>query len=284
MTGGEIAAGAALVRGAIKAGSAAAGDAEERKRLSDIARDSKAMEVAAQARADRVAIRQMALTKLFEPLARWVGYRSDYFDNQFNSDLAEKLADTPEEELVSPSPVVAAQAMDGLSYALDEPQLKEMYLNLLARASDARTSESSHPSFAQVIKQLSPAESSFLLEVLRIPQGVPMAQIRQNTTTGGYVILQTHILNVTQTATGEPVLNPQIPMYVDNWARLGLVTADYSQYRVGEDAYNWVESRPEMLAEKAARNQDDAARVTFERGLLIPTAFGRRFAETVSPT
>ncbi|WP_129782883.1 DUF4393 domain-containing protein [Promicromonospora panici] len=285
MTGGELVAGAAVVRSAIGASAKLGGDAEEKKQLSEIAKDSKALEVAAQARADRVAIRQMALTKLLSPLANWVGYRSEYFEKQFNKDLAEKLADTPEDQLVSPSPVVAAQAMEGLSYSLDEPELKDMYLNLLARASDARTRGSSHPSFAQVIKQLSPEESSRLLEILKTgPYGIPMVRIKINTPGGtGYHILRNHVLELRNVATREPVEDPRIAIYVDNWARLGLVTVEYQQFRVGDNAYAWHESRPEFLNARASRPDEEAERVTFDKGLLIPTDFGLRFAEAVDP-
>jgi hypothetical protein len=285
MTGGEFAAGAAVVKGAVSLGASLAGDAAEKKQLSELAGDSKALEVAAHARADRVAIRQLALTKLFAPLARWVGYRSEYFANEFNTDLAEKLADVPEDQLVPPKPVIAAQAMEGLSYSLDEPALKDLYLNLLARVSDARTADMGHPSFAQVIKQLSPEEAGILLQVLETgPNGIPMVRIKFNDPMqGGYIILQNHLVRLVDLATGVEAENPQWPVWVENWVRLGLVSTDYLQARVGDAAYSWVDVRPEVTRARAGLPDADVGTIDWDKGLLIPTAFGLRFAAAVGP-
>lgn len=102
----------------------------------------------------------------------------EYFNTQFSDDMAERLADVPEEEIVSPRSSVAGPAMLGLGFALEEPQLKAMYLNLLAAASDSRVQETAHPSFAEVIKQLSAAEAESLAGVLQSPLHLPIIQIR----------------------------------------------------------------------------------------------------------
>jgi hypothetical protein len=107
------------------------------------------------------------------------GVPRDYFDTEFRDDMADRLADVPEQELVTPRSSVAGPTILGLGFSLDEPQLKAMYLNLLATASDKRVQDSAHPSFAEVIKQLSAAEAEALAAVLQI--GVlPIVEIRLN--------------------------------------------------------------------------------------------------------
>ena len=92
--------------------------------LRELAKNDPAMMAAAQAWADRVAIRQKAITKLFAPLRWFAGYRREYFDHQFETDMAERTADIPENQLITPPASVAIPAMEGLGYSLDEPQLK----------------------------------------------------------------------------------------------------------------------------------------------------------------
>ncbi|MFJ2518339.1 DUF4393 domain-containing protein [Cellulosimicrobium cellulans] len=287
MTGAEIVgAGFAAAKGAKKIADALGGDAKEQEQLSRLAEDTKALEVAANARADRVAIRQLVLTKLYAPLAKWVGYKSDYFDNHFADDMAEKLADVPEEHITSPSPIVAAQSMEGLSYSLDEPDLKEMYLNLLATASDDRRAHEAHPSYAQLIKQLAPREAGCLEDVLKsAAKGtiVPIAELR-NSKAGGTSgrVHYTHLVNLVDLVTGVAIEDPDYPMFVDNWVRLGLVLVDYSASITREDAYDWVESRPEYESASAEVADQEGRQVTIHKGVMRVTALGKRFYEAVS--
>lgn len=96
-----------------------------------------------------MAVREQMGLALFAPLARMFRIRQDYFEADFAKDFAEKVADVPEENLQAPKPSIAAPAMEGLGYALEEPELKDLYLALLARAADDRHASSAHPSFAK---------------------------------------------------------------------------------------------------------------------------------------
>lgn len=283
MTGGEIVIGAAA-KAAVAAGAALSGDQHEKDQLSHLAQNSKALEIASQAHADRVAIRQLALTKLFAPLARWTGYKSEYFANEFEHDIAERLADVPEEHLIEPAPYIAAQTVEGLAFSLDEPQLEEMYLSLLTRASDSRVAENNHPSFASVIKQLSSDESKSLLSVLfGSTAGLPMVRLKVTYTSGGYNIIENHVVQFANLSTKEPMVEPRWKIWAENWMRLGLVTIDYSRHRVGDDAYAWVEGRPELISIREAVPETADRKVEWDKGLLIPTDFGALFGEAVRP-
>lgn len=128
-----------LTKAGIEAASRALGDSDEVKRqLLELAKDSPSMQDAAEHYARRIAIKQKVLLKLYQPLAKWVGESRDYLGGEFIADMSAKIADVPEEHLTSPPPAVAVPAMQGLGYSLGEPELKEMYLNLLALASDDR--------------------------------------------------------------------------------------------------------------------------------------------------
>ena len=72
-------------------------------------------------------------------------------------------------KLVAPKASLAAPAMQQLGFSLDEPALKEMYLNLLATASDNRSNSAAHPSFVEVIKQLSAEETQILNTIVCNP-------------------------------------------------------------------------------------------------------------------
>lgn len=238
------------------------------------------MTAAADAFSRRLAVKQEILLRLFMPLALLMGISRDYFSTEFTADLAEKVDGIPDEHLVSPAPSVAIPAMQGLSYSLDEPDLKGMYLNLLATAADDRRSDEAHPSFAEIIKQLTPREASELPGVLS-QQALPIVRLRRAAVDGqGGTPLLNHLLPFLDLA-GQPEESPLLPVWVDNWIRLGLVDVDYSMFLVGENAYEWVVQRPEY-ARLAAGDPRGEEAMEITKGRVRPTDFGRHFHSAVS--
>lgn len=271
-------------KAAIDAAKGALGASEsEKQQLAEMAKDSPAMQMAADSYAQRIAIKQGILLKLYQPLAKWAGASREYFEQDFGSDIAEKVADVPDENLTTPRPSVAVPAMQGLGYSLDEPTLKEMYLNLLATASDDRRSDGAHPSFAEIIRQLSPAEAAVLPEALT--RGMrPIARLEAtNPDDKGKVYVTHHILELLDTETGASFEEPALAIWIDNWTRLGLVEVDYSTYLVAEGIYDWVDQHPAM--QRAVEWGEARGRsIEVTKGVLRPTDFGDRFAEAVTPS
>jgi hypothetical protein len=73
-----------------------------------------------------------------------------------------KLSNKQPEDIAQPSPVVAGPIVMNMLFAAGEPHLREMYANLLSRAMHKPDSNKAHPSFVQVIQQLSPPEAKML--------------------------------------------------------------------------------------------------------------------------
>lgn len=279
MSGGEI---LPVVKAVKAAGKSALSDDDVKKELLEISKESPAMKSAAEKYARRVAVKQAILLRLYEPLARLLGVAREYFDDDFAREMAEKTAHIPEERLVSPPPSVALPAMQGLSYSLDEPDLKEMYLNLLTTATDASMSEEAHPSFAEIIKQLSAAEARLLLTALR-GAVLPIVRLQRKAVEGpGETDILNHLLEVRNTESNEPAEIASLPVWIDNWVRLGLVEVDYSRTLVAQSRYEWVEQQPEFdrLQAEDERGRDS---IKIQKGTLAPTDFGRRFAKAVAP-
>src|SRR5687768_5912365 len=91
--------------------------------------------------------------------------------------VTEKLADTPADQIVSPSPLIAGPAMEALRFAGEEPDLREMYATLLASAMDRRTASRAHPAFVEIIKQLSATEGRILIALWRDGLGRPVVDV-----------------------------------------------------------------------------------------------------------
>jgi hypothetical protein len=204
-----------------------------------------------------------------------------YFNEKFQQDLEEKTKSIPEEHIAEPKASVAGPALQGLAFAHEEPNLKEMYLNLLATAMDARLASSAHPAFIEIIKQLEGPEASLLQSVLRRTDPLPIVQVRAMLAgDNGWLEIATHVMDFRSRTKQEPKENPNLPAMVDNWIRLGLVEVAYDKYLSDDNSYTWVDERPEYKRLKA-EHENEKTKVSFERGLIVRTAFGLKFAAAV---
>lgn len=278
---------------AMGAASDAASSQRERRRIEnqalvEAAKETPGFKKAAELRGDRLAVKEQLGLIIMRPLARIMGVSREYFDTNFGQDFAAKIADIPEENLQTPKGIIAGPVMEGLGYSLDEPNLKDMYLELLARASDDRAAAEAHPSFVEVIRQLSGEEAGLLGYVLKVADGrLPLVGVRLNLLPDGSQIgLKNGIVNLVDLSTGEPVVNHMMETYLDNWARLGLIELDYGMWLAASGSYDWAESRPEVedareRGQKMQLRADQTSEVEIVKGTVRTTHFGARFRKAV---
>jgi len=76
--------------------------------------------------------------------------------------VAEKLDGVPEGEIVTPSTHIAVPTIEALRYCAEDETLRELFANLLASSMVKDTLKSSHPSFVEIIKQLTGDEAMIL--------------------------------------------------------------------------------------------------------------------------
>lgn len=208
------------------------------------------------------------------------GYKKakDYFENSFPNDLEAKLQGVPAENVVEPDPIVVAPSLQGLGYSFDEQNLKDMYLSLIAKAMDSRFSRSAHPSFPEIIRQLNPDEAKFLLDVFGDAGLVPCAQIALKDEGGkGHRVMVWHLMPLRRNNT--PWWSEDVPKYLENFKRLGLVDIDYSQWMSEPSAYDWVEKTDQYMHWLNAKSDNQT--INASHGLIRVTGFGRNFISIV---
>jgi hypothetical protein len=277
MTGPEI---AAVGKALEVAGNKILGQDEKTKeQLSRLAEDTPEMKAAARTRAARIAAKERIKLRFMQPLAYVFGVGREYFEDKFLEEMAAKTSDVPVENVVAPPPSVAVPAMQALSYSFEEPALKEMYLNLLAAASDDRRSDEAHPAFAEIIRQLNPKEAVALNVFLQ--SNFPIVNLKEIVDENGNFRIRCR--NLTQSLfvrNGKSVtIVTSNPAWIDNWERLGLVELNYLEFIIGDSAYEWVTTHQEYVWLKA----DESVReLEISKGILRPTDFGRLFFSAVS--
>lgn len=204
-----------------------------------------------------------------------------YFSTKFQHELENKASAIPPEQIIEPKASVAGPALQGLAFSHEEPDLKEMYLSLLASAMDGRIAQKAHPAFVEVIRQLTSVEAQLLHYILRSPTAIAIVEVQLvDVGPRSYKILLRHLLNLLDASTAQPSENPQLTAMVDNWIRLGLIQVDYEKYLSDDNQYSWVETRPEVIRFRTDR-ETEKEKVELQRGILNRTAFGEQFASVV---
>jgi len=232
----------------------------------------------AQALARRAQAQEKVIRKLFKPLESALGDLKHYFTDDFPEELALRLIEVPEDALICPPTVIVVPLIRALSYSVEEPGLKAMYLSLMATATDGRDKQGVHPAFVTAVAGLSAKEARLLPMILGRLE-MPIAQVAWVSPDGQSTVLGRHLLDVNDRSTGQPSTDVDFGLWVDNWVRLGLVEFDYSVELVGESSYEWVERRPEFLAWQAQFE----SRVRYDKGILRVSDFGKRFARAIGP-
>jgi len=173
--------------------------------------------------------------------------------------LRGKVDSIPEERLREPEPYIAIPAIQQIAYCFDSSELREMYANLLATSMDSATSEYVHPSFVEIIRQLTPDEARLLRELPRsVTEYEPLGDYVLELSSRG--TMQTLLTNVS--SFGRDVVQhlDRIPEYLENLIRLRII-----------------ESRPDVIIRDDSFYQDfptddeilDKAGVTLKDGLKL---------------
>ncbi|MFG0396392.1 DUF4393 domain-containing protein [Pseudomonas sp. zbq_4] len=202
-----------------------------------------------------------------------------YFGRKFQEDIAEATKDVPLESLIEPKPSLAGPALQALAFSHDELDLKDLYIKLLATSMDNRCASRAHPAFVEMLRQLTAKEARALQDILQASQ-IEICRVDLVSTTEGMGrrTLQSHVMNAVDSDTHLPVEDDELAAMVDNWVRLGLITVNYDRWALGEQAYDWMETRPEILKYRAMITSSDR-RIEPAKGLVLRTALGAQFAE-----
>lgn len=108
-----------------------------------------------------------AIHAALSPLEKWV-LQKEYNLSETKKLLEEKLKDIPAENIITPPAYVAVPALQSIAYCMDDIQLRDMYAELLAHAMNSETVDNVHPTFVEIIKQMSPFDALVLKSLQKL--------------------------------------------------------------------------------------------------------------------
>lgn len=191
--------------------------------------------------------------------------------------VREKAAKIPEEKLTEPEPYVAIPAVQQLSYCYDSEELRNMYANLLVSSMNKDTKQTVHPSFVDIIKQMTPDEARVLKKISPKSSFIPLIDLQVKMGSDrGYISILRNYTNI-----GDDICeNPQkISAYIENLDRLKLISILEDTHLADKELYKPLEDSLGFLAYKTLPLSEGQEFNTKQKSFYI-TAFGRTFIKT----
>lgn len=85
-----------------------------------------------------------------------------YALQEFENELKEKISKIPENKQMEPDMQIVAPALDSAKYCIEKQELRTLFSNLISSSMNADYSKNVHPSFTNIIRQLSTTDAKLL--------------------------------------------------------------------------------------------------------------------------
>ncbi|MHB8125654.1 MAG: DUF4393 domain-containing protein [Desulfitobacteriaceae bacterium] len=177
-----------------------------------------------------------AINGALEPLHKWI-LQKEYSIEQTKLLLQIKLENIKPEDIVQPEAYIAIPAIQAISYCVDSGELRNMYANLLASSMNTMIKDNVHPSFVEIIKQLSPDEAKLLKFLPSKGLCKPIIDIleKKSNKEGEFV----YFSNLSILGWDAKCDFPEnTPIYINNLCRLGIAEIPASGYLVDDFRYD----------------------------------------------
>ncbi|PFY25160.1 DUF4393 domain-containing protein [Bacillus toyonensis] len=193
----------------------------------------------------------------------------------YKSSITEKLSLVDENNLQEPKMSIVGPALEASKYYIEEESLREMFANLIAASMDKENSENVHPSFVEIIKQLS-AEDARNIMLFKEKRDYPIVQLlKLPVNDASKAVLSTNIFSGHESDITTGFENAAS---ITNLSRLGLVSVSYDQSYSDTQMYDLYENST-LLKEARARPETEV-KFAFDYGIMRITPFGDTFIKT----
>jgi hypothetical protein len=218
------------------------------------------------------------------PIALMV-FGFEKIQENLKSRLEKRLVNIPPENIVTPNLQVVGPLIEKYKYVSEDQDLSQMFINLLANAMDKDKVSKAHPSFVNIISELSPDEAK-IIKALSKKDTLPKIDIKlqakkeDGTLESGYHYFATNYTNLPKVAgLAYPEL---INSYLNNLERIQIISCTSGQF---QESFTEKNRYKELEENEYIKNVKKETENTFEmsivHGLIRVTDFGKLFIDAV---
>lgn len=193
--------------------------------------------------------------------------------------IREKVKQIPENKLVEPEPYVAIPAIQQISYCQNSEELRDLYANLLTASMNADKKWQVHPSFVDIIKQITPDEAKIIKSIPNFKNNfmpaVDVKLIEKNASSKGHQIL---ITNFTTVGLNVIENKENICSYIDNLVRLKILEIPPTYRLTDKSLYKPLEESP-ILEKLIPQAYKSIYNIDYHHKIIAITNYGLLFKQ-----
>lgn len=193
--------------------------------------------------------------------------------------IKEKVKQIPQDKLVEPEPYVAIPAIQQISYCQNSEELRDLYANLLTASMNADKKWQVHPSFVDIIKQITPDEAKLIKSLPNFKNSfmpaIDVKLLEKDKSAKGHQILATNFTTV-----GLDVIENKanICSYIDNLIRLKIIEIPPTYHLTNETLYKPLE-QSHLLDELIPNIYKELYTIGYSHKIIVITNFGLLFKQ-----
>lgn len=201
----------------------------------------------------------------------------------FKNDLEDRLNSLPDDKIVEPDLMVAGPTLESLKYTYDKEELRNMYLNLLVSSMNKDTKDKAHPSYVEIIRQLTPLDAKVFKKLNEVGQvACAHAILEIDNTNKVYSSAYPNYLVEELLDLGDEF---DISASISNLIRLGLIhhednsITDYNYEKFKN--FNIIIKNKKILDNiNNSKRNGITTSVKIQKQVIMKNNFGEQFAET----
>ena len=154
---------------------------------------------------------------------------------KYEQELNRAINNIPEEKACEPKLQTVGVALEKSKFVIEEEAIREMFVRLISKSMNSDYTDLVHPSFPEVVSQMTPFDARVLAALGRASNSEPIVELRigensgYNTYKANVMLLDGELTNL--------VLVDKCSASIDYLARVGLVRASYIEFAADNSAY-----------------------------------------------
>ncbi|WP_295250427.1 DUF4393 domain-containing protein [Ruminococcus sp.] len=197
----------------------------------------------------------------------------------FKANIQKGVDNIPTEHKVESRESIIGPALEKAKYFMNEDEIREMFEKLIVNSFDSRKIEKIHPSFSDIIQQMSPIDAQNL-KCFSVGENLPICEIRINFEKSGHRILQTNIFCSNKFCNSIE----QQSISLSSLSRMGLISIAYDEYITDDSVYKIFDSLPIVVdfknqIEAANKSNNSNQKFDLQKGVAKLTPVGKAFID-----
>lgn len=216
-----------------------------------------------------------AINAAFSGLDKWI-LNKEYAIDETKKLLEKKLENVDPDKIVEPEAYVAVPAIQAISYSMNSEELRNLYANLLAKAMNSDTKDQVHPSFVEIIKQMSPTDAIIFKSIMKRKANPLIDLIIESPEKSSFII-------ATNVSEFNDLYTDKACMSIDNLNKFGLISILSDRYYSDANFYNKILHSKYYVTQKQNHSVlPNDYQFSHKKKMIIKTSLGITFSHFIT--